>query len=112
MGKVEEKIISATDRDFRSTAFLAKCLGDANRLRILVAVSRGKKSVSQIVEELGVSQPLVSHHLKELKMASLVKVERSGAFVYYQLVDHRLLDIILDLELLARQLQNSRTSWE
>ncbi|MCK7513364.1 MAG: ArsR family transcriptional regulator [Desulfobacterales bacterium] len=48
-------------------------------------MSGQKKSVSSIVEELGLSQPLVSHHLKELKRCLLVTVERSGPFIYYGL---------------------------
>ena len=61
-----------------SIAILAKSLADENRLRILLCVSDGKKSVSQIVEDLNLSQPLVSHHLKELKRTLLVNVERRG----------------------------------
>src|SRR4030043_179259 len=78
---------------FQIVAFLAKSLSDENRLRILGCVSDGKKSVSSIVEELGLSQPLVSHHLKELKRSLLVKIERSGPFISYELVDPRILDV-------------------
>jgi hypothetical protein len=56
-----------TDDHLQRAAFLAKSLSDGNRLRILVLISRDKKSVSAIVEALNLSQPLVSHHLKELK---------------------------------------------
>jgi len=45
-------------------AAICKSLGDENRLRILLAIGDDKKSVSQIVEATGLSQPLVSHHLK------------------------------------------------
>ena len=61
-------------------AFVAKSLSDENRLRILLCVNDGKKSVSSIVEELNLSQPLVSHHLKELRRSLLVKVERQRPF--------------------------------
>ncbi len=85
-------------------AFLAKCLADENRLRILLCVNDGKKPVSRIVEELGLSQPLVSHHLKELRRALLVKVERSGPFVYYEMADARILMILENLDGLGRDL--------
>ena len=78
---------------FQTVSFLAKSLSDENRLRILGCVSQGKKSVSSIVEELGLSQPLVSHHLKELKRSLLVKIERSGPFIYYELTDSRIMDV-------------------
>lgn len=92
-------------------AFLAKCLADENRIRILFSVSNGKKSVSKIVEELGLSQPLVSHHLKELKRTLLVHVERSGPFVYYEIADARILRILEDLNVLGRDLIDKRTTF-
>jgi DNA-binding transcriptional ArsR family regulator len=85
-------------------AFLAKSLGDENRLRIILALENGKKSVSHIVEELRLSQPLVSHHLKELRRSLLVRVERRGPFIYYELRDHRIVDILRALDSLARGL--------
>lgn len=66
------------DEYLPAMAFLIKSLADENRLRILLLLTNGKKSVSSIVEELDLSQPLVSHHLKELRRSLLVKVERSG----------------------------------
>jgi len=99
----------AEDTTLQAAAFLAKSLADENRLRILLAVRDGKKAVSRIVEELGISQPLVSHHLKELKRALLVTVERSGPFVYYQVADPRVLEIIAELEELATGLLSQRT---
>jgi DNA-binding transcriptional ArsR family regulator len=92
-------------------AFLAKSLSDENRLRILLCVSKGKKSVSRIVEELNLSQPLVSHHLKELKRALLVKVEREGPFIYYEIADSRIIDILKDLNALATNLLAQRKTF-
>lgn len=96
---------------FSDVAFVAKALADENRLRILLAPTRGKKSVSRIVEELGISQPLASHHLKELKRALLVKVERSGPFIYYDLVDRSIVTILTDLHSLAVGLLARRTTF-
>jgi DNA-binding transcriptional ArsR family regulator len=47
---------SSVDGNFKTLAFVAKALSDENRLRILLSVSNGKKSVSSIVEELELSQ--------------------------------------------------------
>ena len=94
-----------------SLAFLAKSLSDENRLRILLCVSEGKKSVSHIKEELNLSQPLVSHHLKELKRALLVNVERNGPFIYYEIADTRIIDILDALGLLAGDLLAKRQSF-
>jgi DNA-binding transcriptional ArsR family regulator len=93
-----------------TAAFLAKSLSDENRLRLLLSLRKGRLSVSALVETLQLSQPLISHHLKELKRSLLVKVERQGPFVYYELADRRILRIIEDLENLAgKLLANRRT---
>lgn len=99
------------DEHYQTVAFLAKSLSDENRLRILLCVSNGKKSVSSIVEELGLSQPLVSHHLKELKRSLLVSIERSGPFIYYELVDPRILDVIRTLSTVATDLLTARKTF-
>lgn len=95
----------------KAAAFVAKALGDENRLRIILCLAGGKKPVSRIVEELGISQPLASHHLKELKRALLVKVERSGPFIYYELADPRVATILTDLSRLATDLLANRTDF-
>jgi DNA-binding transcriptional ArsR family regulator len=90
--------------NLQAPAFLAKSLSDENRLRILLCIKNRKKSVSAIVEELQLSQPLISHHLKELKRSLLVKVERDGPFIYYELADKRIIDILMNLDRLATDL--------
>jgi DNA-binding transcriptional ArsR family regulator len=92
-------------------AFVGKSLSDENRLRILLALCEGKKTVSAIVEQMNLSQPLVSHHLKELRRCLLVKVERKGVFVYYEIADERILDIIRRLARLANDLLSQRDSF-
>ena len=92
-------------------AVLAKALTDENRLRIIQSLIEGKKPVSRLVEELGLSQPLASHHLKELKRALLVTVERNGPFVYYELSDQRIIKILTDLSELAVDLLKARTTF-
>ena len=92
----------------RSVAILAKGLSDENRLRILVCLCGRKKSVSKVVEEVGLSQPLVSHHLKELKRCLLVTIERKGPFIYYQAADPRVLDIVQSMASIATDLVAAR----
>jgi DNA-binding transcriptional ArsR family regulator len=107
----EQQSARLRDEHFRQVAFLAKSLSDENRLRILLCVSCGKKPVSGIVEEMGLSQPLVSHHLKELKRSLLVNVERSGPFIYYELVDPRILDVVQTLSAVAADLLAARKTF-
>jgi DNA-binding transcriptional ArsR family regulator len=102
---------TSIEERLKSAAFLAKVLSDGNRLRILLFISNGRKSVSKIVEELALSQPLVSHHLKELKRSLLVKVEREGPFIYYELSDYRVLDVVQNLIEIAADLLEARKTF-
>ena len=94
-----------------SLAFLAKSLADENRLRIILCLTNGKKSVSQIVEAVQLSQPLVSHHLKELRRTLLVKVQRQGPFIYYEISDPRIVDILEAMDRLALDLLATRKTF-
>ena len=79
---------------------LFQSLGDANRLKIIKFIGAQERSVSEIVDDSGLSQPLVSHHLKTLKTNKIVATKRKGPFVMYQLSDNRLLEalgILLDI---------------
>lgn len=97
--------------DLQNAAYLAKSLSDGNRLRILLLISQEKKSVSAIVDELNLSQPLVSHHLKELKHALLVRVQRQGPFVYYQVSDSGVLDVVHTLSTMAHNLLSAKNNF-
>lgn len=63
----------------------AKVLADDTRQRIMAACCCRWCSVGELVEEVGVSQPTVSHHLGVLREAGLVHTRREGRQVFYQL---------------------------
>lgn len=67
-------------------------LSDANRLRILRFIGDQERSVSEIVQTVSLSQPLVSHHLKVLRENQILETSRQGPFVYYRLKNIKLLD--------------------
>ena len=69
-------------------------LGEANRLRIIKFIGDQERSVSQIVEETGLSQPLVSHHLRTLRESLILDTKRQGPFIYYKLKDAKLLEAL------------------
>ena len=79
---------------FNQIALFYKSLADENRLRIIMNLAEDQKSVSQIIDVTKLSQPLVSHHLKELKNNLVVKTERKGSFVYYELNEPALINLI------------------
>ena len=111
MQRLNSKNDHQVDFRFDSIAFLAKSLSDENRLRILLCICNEKKSVSRIVEELELSQPLISHHLKELKRSLLVRVERNGPFINYEIADHKVIDIIKNLDAFAKGLLAQRDTF-
>ena len=64
-------------------------LADPSRLSILDALRDGAVSVNEIVEATGLSQPNVSNHLGCLRDCELVVSEQQGRYVYYELSDKR-----------------------
>jgi len=111
LARKERISMSLLDEGLSPAAFLSKCLSDENRLRILLFLDNGRKSVSQIVDELQLSQPLVSHHLKELKRFLLVRIERSGPFVYYEMTDKKVIELVNALAGLAKSLLANRKTF-
>jgi len=68
----------------------AKAIGDETRQQIMALCCCRSLSVSEIVAQLRVTQPTVSHHLKVLWEAGLVKREKHGKNVYYTLIQEKL----------------------
>jgi ArsR family transcriptional regulator len=64
-------------------AKMGKGIGNENRYRVLQALSKGPRTVGEIVALVKLSQPAVSQHLKVLKAAELVVDERHGQEVQY-----------------------------
>ena len=75
---------------------LLRALAAPVRIAIVLQLQESRCCVHELVDVLGVPQPLVSQHLKILKSAGVVTGERSGREVLYQLVDHHLAHIVLD----------------
>lgn len=66
-------------------AVTLRALADPTRLKIFKMLLDKEMCVCEIVERLNVSQPLVSHHLRELRIAGLVLDRREGNWVHYRL---------------------------
>jgi DNA-binding transcriptional ArsR family regulator len=62
-----------------------KAVSEPLRWRILDLLSTEELCVCHLVEELGIAQPLVSHHLRVLRDAGLVETERHRYWTYYRL---------------------------
>jgi ArsR family transcriptional regulator, arsenate/arsenite/antimonite-responsive transcriptional repressor len=76
-----------SDAEVSATAALFKALADPNRVRIvrLLATAPGPVCVCDLTEPLGIGQPTVSHHLRKLLAAGLVRREARGTWAYYSL---------------------------
>ncbi|MCD7806492.1 MAG: metalloregulator ArsR/SmtB family transcription factor, partial [Lachnospiraceae bacterium] len=68
--------------------------GDTTRIRILYALFVSELCVGDIAQLLNLSQPAVSHQLKILKDAKLVKFRREGKIIFYSLDDDHVRTII------------------
>ena len=73
--------------DRTADAALFKALADPNRLTMLATLARADDEVCvcDFTDALPLEQPTVSHHLKILRDARLVRCERRGTWVYYRL---------------------------
>lgn len=65
-----------------------KLLGDNTRFRIISLLLSGEKCVCEIMDNLKLSQSLISHHLHHLKAAGLIRDRREGVWIYYS-IDQR-----------------------
>lgn len=82
----EEELIELAD--------LFKMFGDSTRIKILYDLSYGEKSVGKICEDIEMNQSAVSHQLKLLKAAKLIRYRREGKAIIYSLADDHVKTII------------------
>ena len=75
-------------------AELFKVFGDSTRIKILFALFEAEVCVCDIAESLHMTQSAVSHQLRILKQAKLVKSRRDGKQVFYSLDDEHVATII------------------
>ena len=74
-------VIDETDAAVETLKFLS----DGNRLRILKILSRRESCVCELITDSGLTQPLVSYHLRRLRDAGLVRTRRKAQWVYYSI---------------------------
>ena len=74
-------------------AELFKVFGDSTRIRILWALHEVEMCVCDIAVLLNMTQSAISHQLRVLKQANLVKNRKEGKVVYYSLVDDHVREI-------------------
>jgi len=85
----------------KELARVAQALADANRLRLLNLLAGRQLCVTAAARELGLSQPLVSQHLRVLRRAGLIQGERRGRRVHYQVDREKWEKLLAELGLLV-----------
>jgi ArsR family transcriptional regulator len=78
--RIRSTLAAAVDQpdDLRELRRFHKVLADVNRLRICRVLAEGPATVTELIDRVGLSQPLVSWHLSKLREVGLVSARRNG----------------------------------
>jgi len=91
---------------FEMQAEVCKTLASPKRLEIIHALKNGEKSVTDLVEILGVPKANVSQHLAVMRHKGVLKTRRNGVNIYYSLTNAKVTQAcMLMREVLAEQLK-------
>ena len=71
--------------DERKTALIFKAFCDENRIRILKLLRGSEKCACKLLEELNISQPTLSHHMKILCDSGIVTGRKEGKWMHYSI---------------------------
>lgn len=91
-------VIDAETADRLARVF--KALGDPTRVRLLSLIAAhadGEACICDLTGPVGLTQPTVSHHMKQLADAGLVTREQRGRWAYYRVVDEALRELAASL---------------
>ncbi len=82
------------EEDVARVAEIFKSISEPSRLKILFALRHGEMCVYHIVEAVGGTQSAVSHQLRILKAAGIVKARRDGQTIAYSLADEHVVAVL------------------
>ena len=94
LARVRARLVAAGTVE--SVAEVFKLLGDPSRVRLLDVLTHGERCVCDMAALVGLSESAVSHQLRLLRAARLVRVRRSGRLAYYSLDDHHVIGLLHD----------------
>ena len=84
-------------RKIRETERLFGIIGEANRIKILLLLSKREMCVCELQSALKLQQPTISHHLTMLEQSGLVERNKRGRFVFYDLKDNPLVNLVREM---------------
>ena len=88
---------------FAQFALVAKALGHGNRLELLDHLAQRERSVESLAALSGLSIANASQHLQRLRRAGLVRVRKSGTYIFYRLADDEILALVAALRRVAER---------
>ncbi len=87
----KEKLLN---NEFESCCLFFKVLGDSTRMKIILALEGGQLCVNDLTKRLQMEQSAISHQLKILKNAKVIKSQKEGKNVFYSFDDEHVEKII------------------
>ena len=84
--------------DEQKTAMIFKAFCDENRIRILKLLCSGEKCACKLLEEMSISQPTLSHHMKILCASGIVVGRQEGKWMHYSISEDGIGDAMRYLE--------------
>lgn len=92
-GKTLKLDVPIAEKFVQPMADTFKVLGDPTRIRILALLAEGEACVTNIADSLEMTQSAISHQLRLLRHAGLVKFTKTGKEVFYSLDDQHVLTL-------------------
>jgi len=89
--------VQEMDEKVAQLADMFRLMGDASRLSIILTCLRAPISVGEIATSLQLSPSLVSHHLRLLRAARVLRAERRGKQMFYSAADEHIQTVIRDM---------------
>lgn len=71
--------------DVKKTAIIFKAFCDENRIKILQLLSEGEKCACKLLEEMNITQPTLSHHMKILCDSGIIEGRKEGKWMHYSI---------------------------
>ena len=96
--------MTLTLRNFDDTSRLLDAVRDSARMDIILLLGKNRSmNVTEIASHFRISRPAISHHLKVLKDAGIVRSEKTGQEIYYRLDANR---VVTGLRQIADMIEN------
>lgn len=98
--------------DYKKTATMFKAFCDENRLQILSLLQSGEKCGCRLLEEMQITQPTLSHHMKILCDSGVVKGRKEGKWMHYSISEEGMDAVADTLNELKQNMEKEGNSCE